>query len=124
MTRIYRPVSQLELSRDDLAQWAGETDTAVAAAIHAISDAERTPDAIWQDPTQAEWDRVVSAVAEYLKYGDFPAHDDGRYHWGWTAIQFVVCSSPDGFSLHMPDATDADIASGDAPYIVSQAFAR
>ena len=31
----------------------------------------------------------------------------------------VLCESPDGWSLHAPGSTDENIASGDAPYILS-----
>jgi hypothetical protein len=31
----------------------------------------------------------------------------------------VGCFSPDGFSLHAPESTDDDIASGEAPYLIS-----
>lgn len=36
-----------------------------------------------------------------------------------TANDLVLCQSADGWSLHAPGSTDEDIASGDAPYIVS-----
>jgi hypothetical protein len=32
---------------------------------------------------------------------------------------FVVCRSPDGWSLHAPGSTDAAIASGAAPYLMT-----
>ncbi len=31
----------------------------------------------------------------------------------------VLCTSADGWSLHAPGSTDEDIASGDAPYLVT-----
>ena len=32
---------------------------------------------------------------------------------------FVLCKSPDGWSLHEPGSSDEDIATGDSPYLVS-----
>ena len=63
-----------------------ETHIAVATAIHAIADSRRTPEAIWEAPTPAEWDHVKMAVEEYVRLGNFPAEDDGRYSWGQEAI--------------------------------------
>lgn len=63
-----------------------ETHEAVATAIHAIAGTSRSPDAIWEDPTPAEWDQVVMAVAEYIRLGDFPAEADGRYPWGLETV--------------------------------------
>lgn len=37
----------------------------------------------------------------------------------YTADDLVLCESADGWSLHAPGSTDEDIASGDAPYLVS-----
>lgn len=37
----------------------------------------------------------------------------------YTIDDLVLCESPDGWSLHAPGSTDEDIASGDAPYILS-----
>ena len=71
------------------ADWANsrETDMAVAVAIHAIADSSRTPEAIWEAPTPAEWDHVKMAVEEYLTHGDFDKEPDGRYAWGQEAVQ-------------------------------------
>ncbi|AZB63849.1 hypothetical protein EBL87_08910 [Cereibacter sphaeroides] len=71
--------------------WAETRNThmAVATAIHAISDETRTPEAIWEAPTAAEWDHVTMAVAEYVANGDFPAEDDDRYPWGDEAITVI-----------------------------------
>lgn len=33
--------------------------------------------------------------------------------------KLVLCQSTDGWSLHAPGSTDEEIASGDAPYLVS-----
>lgn len=69
-------------------RWADtrETHPAVAMAIHAIADSKRSPEAIWDDPTPAEWDHVTMAVEEYITRGDFPAEPDGRYPWGVEAV--------------------------------------
>lgn len=37
----------------------------------------------------------------------------------YTPSDMVLCESADGWSLHAPESTDEDIASGDAPYILS-----
>lgn len=37
----------------------------------------------------------------------------------YTAADLVLCESADGWSLHAPESTDEDIASGDAPYLLS-----
>lgn len=69
-------------------RWADtrETHPAVAMAIHAIASSRRSPEAIWADPTPAEWDHVTMAVEEYLIHEDYTATDDGRYQWGLEAI--------------------------------------
>ena len=63
-----------------------ETHPAVAAAIHAIASSKRDPQEIWAEPTETEWDNVTMAVEEYVRAGLFPAEDDGRYPWGFEAI--------------------------------------
>ncbi len=62
--------------------WASsrETDLAVAAAIFAISDKKRSPEKIWEAPTDAEFDHVVMAVQNYVDNGLAPRQE--RYHWG------------------------------------------
>lgn len=70
------------------AEWAAarETHIAVATAIHAIADDKRSAEAIWEEPTPAEWDHVTMAVQNYIDNGVFRAEDDGRYNWGQEAI--------------------------------------
>ena len=70
------------------AQWANsrETHIAVATAIHGISGPGRSPEDIWENPTQAEWDHVCMAVENYVNAGVFAAEDDGRYAWGCEAV--------------------------------------
>lgn len=36
----------------------------------------------------------------------------------YTADDLVLCESPDGWSLHAPDSSDEEIATGEAPYIL------
>lgn len=80
--RNYNTINELPISLSDLEQWASsrETDRAVALAIHAIADESRSADAIWEDPTPAEWDHVRVAVQEYVEHGDYSPKDE--YHWG------------------------------------------
>ena len=63
-------------------QWADcrNTDMIVAVAIHAIADANRSPEQIWDDPTSAEYDHVLVAIEEYATHGDYPF--EGAYNWG------------------------------------------
>ena len=70
------------------ATWAAsrETHLAVATAIHAVSSDSRTPEMIWEDPTQNEFQNVEMAVQNYIEAGEFPAEDDGRYAWGEESI--------------------------------------
>ena len=70
------------------AQWANEREThiAVATAIHAIASGARTPEAIWEAPTAAEWDHVAMAVENYVDNGVFSAEPDGRYAWGQESV--------------------------------------
>lgn len=82
MSRNYKALQALDITSQELEIWASshETDTVVALAIHAIADDSRNPDAIWEDPTPAEWDHALMAVQEYVANGDYPEQDE--YHWG------------------------------------------
>lgn len=64
------------------AHWASSrnTDEAVAMAIHAIASGDRTPEAIWEAPTPAEWDHVVMALEDYAAHGDILIGEE--YCWG------------------------------------------
>ena len=75
-----------------VADWADSraTHIAVATAIHAIGDNRRSAQAIWEDPTPAEWDHVVMAVENYVSTGVFPASDDGCYAWGEEEVHLAV----------------------------------
>jgi len=64
-----------------------ETHHAVAVAIHAIADSQRSPEAIWESPTMTEWQHVEMAVEEYVREGDFRAEPDGRYSWGQETVK-------------------------------------
>lgn len=79
------------------AQWANEREThiAVATAIHAIASGARTPEAIWEAPTAAEWDHVAMAVENYVDNGVFSAEPDGRYAWGQESVLIAAHISAD-----------------------------
>lgn len=59
-------------------------------AIHAIASDARTPEQIWEDPTQGEFDTVAMAVENYVACGVFDAEDDGQYQWGCEAITITA----------------------------------
>lgn len=63
-----------------------KTSYAVAQAIHAISDRKRSPEAIWENPTQAECDHVAMALNEYIRCDLIEPASDGRYEWGNETI--------------------------------------
>lgn len=71
-------------------EWAAsrETHSAVAMAIHAVSGPGRTPEQIWEDPTQAEFDHVRMAVQNYVSAGVFDGETDHCYAWGCAVIVF------------------------------------
>lgn len=83
-----------------------QLDTADRVFLGAYSAVDRTGAVFADDDCvelRPEWRKIASG--ELAKWG--------RRH-------LVLCLSPDGFSLHAPNSTDNDIASGDAPYIVSE----
>lgn len=84
--RQYKTASQLGLSKEYLENWRGETDAVVALAIHAIADGNRTPEQIWEAPTQAEYDHVVAAVQQYINGDEYHECCD-VYHWGEEKIR-------------------------------------
>lgn len=61
-----------------------ETHPAVAMAIHAIADDKRSPEAIWDAPTPAEFDHVCMAVEEYVNRGLFDR--ETIYQWGQEVV--------------------------------------
>lgn len=73
-------------------QWADsrETHIAVATAIHAISLPGRSAEAIWEEPSVAEWGQVHIAVENYIDSGVFSAQDNGRYPWGEECVIIEV----------------------------------
>lgn len=89
MNRNYKRLCDLQITLAELTEWADGRKTAepVALAVHALAASDRTPDQIWDDPTQAELDHVAMAVQEYISHGDYPASADGRYQWGLESIQ-------------------------------------
>ena len=68
--------------------WAStrNTDMAVAVAIHAIASHDRTPEAIWDAPTSAEYDHVATAIENYVANNVFAAQPDG-YCWGQETVR-------------------------------------
>ena len=95
MNRSFETPSRLPLTGQALTQWANSRETAdvVAAAIFAISDSKRSPEAIWEAPTNIEFDTVTMAVEEYLTQGDFEPSDDGKYEWGEETITVEIPNS-------------------------------
>ena len=71
------------------AQWASSRNTseAVAMAIHAIADSNRSPEEIWEAPTAAEFEHVEMALSEYCRMGDI---DAGEYHWGDELLEVLA----------------------------------
>ena len=57
------------------------THPAIVQAIFALSNDERTPEAIWEAPTPDEWRKISELVVEYVEDGDF-AVDNGKFAWG------------------------------------------
>lgn len=82
MSIQYKTLSQIAITSTDLARWAQsrETSEIVALAIHAISDRNRTAEAIWGDPTPAEWDHVLMATENYIENGVYDPEE--LYCWG------------------------------------------
>lgn len=68
-------------------EWAAsrDTDMIVAVAIHAIADDKRSPEAIWEAPTEAEWQHVEMAIEDYVDQGDYEVEAEG-YCWGEETI--------------------------------------
>jgi hypothetical protein len=58
-----------------------QTHPAITQAIFALSNNERTPEAIWEAPTPEEWRKISELVVEYVIDGDF-AVDNGKFAWG------------------------------------------
>lgn len=69
-------------------RWADsrQTHPAVAMAIHAIASANRSPETIWEAPTQEEIDHVTMAVENYIANGVFEPSINGRYEWGSETV--------------------------------------
>ncbi len=70
-------------------EWAAsrETSMIVAVAIHAIADNTRSAQAIWEAPTQSEWDTVKIAIENYLANDWFPEeYGSATLSWGEETI--------------------------------------
>lgn len=78
----------LPITKRDADEFGGsrETHPAVAIAIHAIADGNKSPQTIWEVPTPAEYDHVTMAAQEYAVNGDFDAETAGRYPWGMETV--------------------------------------
>ncbi len=68
-------------------QWAQErsTDIEIAQAINAlcvIDGDARTPDELWEEPTQDDENRIRDILVEWTKRGDIPGTVNGVYRWG------------------------------------------
>ncbi len=88
MSLQYKTIDQLNITKTDLDNWCNSRDTSleVGLAIHAIADKNRSPEAIWDNPTDAEWDHVLMAIENYVNAGLFdPA---SQYFWGKEQINF------------------------------------
>ena len=83
MNRNFDFPANILAKHPDLPQWAHDhaTDEVVAVAIQAIASGTRTREAIWDDPTDTEWDIVRVAVEEYITRGDYPVSANSRYSW-------------------------------------------
>lgn len=68
--------------------WAKSRNThpGIAAAIHAIADSTRSPEAIWEEPTLTEVGHVTLALQAYVENGLVEAAPDDRYDWGVEPI--------------------------------------
>jgi hypothetical protein len=58
-----------------------QTHPAIVQAIFAVSNDERSPEAIWRTPTSEEWREISELVVEYVVDGDFQI-ENGRFAWG------------------------------------------
>lgn len=102
------------LSQDQLDAIVAVMDDDIREELHTAED--------WQHPGEF-------LTAYMARVPDFPLHqfatatdsDDDEATEHEDASDLVLCESPDGWSLHAPGSTDAQIADGDAPYLVSGA---
>ena len=62
-----------------------KTHMAIAAAIHAIASGARSPEAIWEAPTQPEFELVIRAVEQAVRRCDFEPDAHG-FAWGDRTI--------------------------------------
>lgn len=89
-------------------EWAERHDThmAVATAIHAIADQNRSVEEIWQHPTPAERNHVAALVASYLEHGAFSPTADHKYAWGAEAIAIPAFMIGDSVERGEGDVAD------------------
>lgn len=75
-----------------------------------------------QTPAAWLWDTAVGyELADAASHdAEIPDERDGRPLI--TKYDLVICISSEGYSLHAPGSTDEEIATGAAPYLVSEAW--
>lgn len=79
MSRNFNSIPSSYNARFD--QWAQSRciETEVAAAIHEVAGGNRTPELVWEQPTDAEHDNVMMCLNEWAANGDIEAD---VYQWG------------------------------------------
>lgn len=63
---------------------------AVATAIHQIATRNRSPEAIWKDPTEVEWEQATQAVERLIEAGLYRRDEDESYAWDagtWVRLE-------------------------------------
>lgn len=62
-----------------------ETSKAVWAAINVVAKmAARDVNAVWENPTQTEFEHVQMCLGDWCHHGDI---EPGTYHWGCEKIE-------------------------------------
>ena len=87
-----------DISWDELEEWSDRFSShrAIVVAIIAVAeesgDPERTPRAVWYDPTDEEIAKVKAKAREELegRYGNYQLSEDGIYQWGDEEIDLGV----------------------------------
>lgn len=77
------------MDKQELKQWAAshETHEAVAAAIHQFADDNRSPQEIWEDPTEVEVNWVLKRVGLFAAAHQYGLDEDfERVEWGATSF--------------------------------------
>lgn len=104
------------MEKDTLKQWASnhETSDEIAEAIHEISSGSRSVEAIWDDPTDTEYARVVEIAFENTKY-------NGLF-WGTSTVKRPEHREQDNekeldkFAAAMEEMTNRNWRSGAPSY--------